>query len=314
MEADVDPNADPALSPRTPPPRKGRSGPGPIAGAAWSWSLLVGAVNLVRVLLVTGDWIDPRWLGPGLLGPGEVATVGGLLAAVGLVASWKRPLVGGGAFVWLGLAHAVAMVVFPPRPLIDAVMDERTVCYAGAQDPVYALTIDDGLDPDATPQILDVLRRHDARATFFVLGESLEAYPDLADRCLREGHELANHQMRDVRAGELGDQLPGRIDAAHALLVAAAERSSDPDANAPRWYRPGGGFTPENAFPAAERHGYRVVLGSVFPFDPFFRSARFLRVYLAGRVGPGEIVVLHDGSGRGERTAAALDWALPRLN
>jgi peptidoglycan/xylan/chitin deacetylase (PgdA/CDA1 family) len=65
--------------------------------------------------------------------------------------------------------------------------------------PRIALTFDDGPDPEVTPRVLDALARHGARATFFTVGRSIEAHPQLARRVVAEGHELANHSWRHSR-------------------------------------------------------------------------------------------------------------------
>ncbi|QTD41471.1 polysaccharide deacetylase family protein [Sporosarcina sp. Te-1] len=65
-----------------------------------------------------------------------------------------------------------------------------------AEKPVskrVALTFDDGPEPKVTPQILDILKRHDAKATFFMLGSRVEYYPDVAASVQQAGHELGNH-------------------------------------------------------------------------------------------------------------------------
>ncbi|MCG3089357.1 polysaccharide deacetylase family protein [Sporosarcina cyprini] len=56
-----------------------------------------------------------------------------------------------------------------------------------------ALTFDDGPEPKVTPQILEILNRHDAKATFFMLGSRVEYYPDVAAAVQQAGHELGNH-------------------------------------------------------------------------------------------------------------------------
>ena len=56
-----------------------------------------------------------------------------------------------------------------------------------------ALTFDDGPDPEWTPQILDILKQKHVPATFFVIGENMEAHPGLVQRILAEGHEVGNH-------------------------------------------------------------------------------------------------------------------------
>ncbi|WP_235854779.1 polysaccharide deacetylase family protein [Nonomuraea aridisoli] len=56
-----------------------------------------------------------------------------------------------------------------------------------------ALTFDDGSDPEWTPKVLDVLRRYQAKATFFVVGSKVAQHPELTRRIVAEGHELGNH-------------------------------------------------------------------------------------------------------------------------
>lgn len=58
-----------------------------------------------------------------------------------------------------------------------------------------ALTFDDGPDPEWTPKILDVLRRHQVKATFFVVGTQVARHPDLVRRIVAEGHELGVHSF-----------------------------------------------------------------------------------------------------------------------
>ena len=56
-----------------------------------------------------------------------------------------------------------------------------------------ALTFDDGPDPTTTPAILDILRDHNLKATFFVIGARAEQHPELIQRIVSEGHTLGNH-------------------------------------------------------------------------------------------------------------------------
>lgn len=76
----------------------------------------------------------------------------------------------------------------------------RTVATAG---PAVALTFDDGPDPRHTPAVLDILARHGATATFFVIGVGVRSFPDLARRIVAEGHEVANHTLSHERLDRL---------------------------------------------------------------------------------------------------------------
>jgi peptidoglycan-N-acetylglucosamine deacetylase len=68
------------------------------------------------------------------------------------------------------------------------------------------LTFDDGPHPVATPFILDQLKKHDAKATFFCLGKNVEAYPELYQRILAEGHRTGNHTFNHVNGWKTPDR------------------------------------------------------------------------------------------------------------
>lgn len=69
----------------------------------------------------------------------------------------------------------------------------KALCRAESADKVVALTFDDGPDEDSTPRVLDLLKRYDVRATFFVVGEQARQNPELIHRMVAEGHTVANH-------------------------------------------------------------------------------------------------------------------------
>lgn len=63
------------------------------------------------------------------------------------------------------------------------------------QSPVVALTFDDGPHPEFTPRLLDILSQYGVRATFFVIGNNVVRYPEITQRIVDEGHQLANHSI-----------------------------------------------------------------------------------------------------------------------
>jgi peptidoglycan/xylan/chitin deacetylase (PgdA/CDA1 family) len=91
---------------------------------------------------------------------------------------------------------------------------------------------------------------------------------------------------------------------AHALLSAWAP---------PRWFRPGSGWYTDWMLDLLEAQGYRCALGSVYPLDSHVASVRFASWWIGRGVGPGSIIILHDGGRRGERTAGVLERVLPGL-
>jgi peptidoglycan-N-acetylglucosamine deacetylase len=176
--------------------------------------------------------------------------------------------------------------------------------YVGTREPVVALTIDDGPSA-ATPEILEVLAANEAQATFFVIGENVRARPELASRLLAEGHELGHHMMVD----EPSIEMPAEAFRSHFQEMDGILRGlggSD-------LFRPASGWYDDRMVEDAARLGYRTVLGSVYPFDAQVPFPQVSTWYMRQLIGPGSIMVLHDGPERGPRTAEVLRALLPEL-
>ena len=110
---------------------------------------------------------------------------------------------------------------------------------------------------------------------------------------------------------ETGDEIVRRTGEFRAQILATGRRLEP--LGGTDLMRPGSGWINDRMVAQAAEHGYRVVLGSVYPFDVAVRSAPFLSWYILRNVRPGSIIVLHDGIGRAERTARVLRTVLPAL-
>ncbi|MCF6277548.1 MAG: chitin deacetylase family protein [Anaerolineales bacterium] len=170
---------------------------------------------------------------------------------------------------------------------------------------VVALTIDDGPDAHDSPQILDILDRYDARATFFLITGHIPGNESLVERMLLDGHELGNHLTADEPSIALSEQEFER-----ELLEADKVLSQFMDV---AWVRPGSGWYNDTMLATMKKHGYQCSLGSVYPYDPQLGFYLFSAYYVLGNVKPGAVIVLHDYNHRGERTAKALNIILPAL-
>lgn len=184
--------------------------------------------------------------------------------------------------------------------LPEVVFSVETEC------PFVAVTIDDGPDAETTPLILDVLERHRAKATFFVITDRIAGNEQLLSRATTAGHELGNHMTRD----ETSHRLPAAIFKAELLRADAELQKFDGDL---RWFRPGGGWVNQSMLHTVHEAGYRTALGSVYPFDATLSSPRFSAWYIRTNVRPGSVIVLHNGGSRGQRTVDALERILPTL-
>jgi peptidoglycan/xylan/chitin deacetylase (PgdA/CDA1 family) len=214
--------------------------------------------------------------------------------------------------VGLGLAGvfvvaASAALWTAPAWLIDHLARWYPGCLyrVSTRAPLLALTIDDGPDPSTTPLILAELRRQGARATFFLIAERVEGQEELVRRLVAEGHELGNHFTRDRPSIRLRpDAFESDLLQAHQVLATYAPV---------KWARPGSGWYSRAMIEVMHRHGYGCVLGSVYPLDAALPWASFAARFVRQHARPGAVVVLHDGGGRGKRTAQVLRDVLPEL-
>jgi peptidoglycan-N-acetylglucosamine deacetylase len=172
----------------------------------------------------------------------------------------------------------------------------------------FALTFDDGPNPRATPAVLDLLARHGARATFFLLGGNVRRHEDLARRITGEGHEAANHGDGHWPLPLL---LPGGI---RNQVVRGGEAIEAATGVRPRHYRPPFGTMAPGQSRYVRSLGYVSVLGDVYPEDPQRPGVDRIVRRVMSRLRPGSILILHDGSPLGPadrgQTVAALETIL----
>jgi peptidoglycan/xylan/chitin deacetylase (PgdA/CDA1 family) len=204
-------------------------------------------------------------------------------------------------------AGAAAILWTAPVWLVDALAKRYPRCLyrVPARDRVLALTLDDGPDSVSTPLILTELRRHDARATFFLISDRVRNQEPLVRRLVAEGHEIGNHFSRDRPSIRLSPQ-----EFEEDLLRAHRALSPFGQLN---WARPASGWYSQSMVATMSRHGYRCALGSVYPFDAALPSVSWASRNILRNARPGAIVILHDGGARGKRTAQVLARVLPKL-
>ena len=174
-------------------------------------------------------------------------------------------------------------------------------------DAGVALTFDDGPDPDCTPAVLDALAEAGACAVFFVVGEQVEAHPELARRVADDGHVVALHGFRHVEHDELGAGV--RADLERGAAAVAAATGADP-----LLYRPPYGRFSEEYYRAAVELGLRPVYWSGWggDWDPI-PAERIADLAIRDLV-PGAILLLHDSARYATRPSAApTAEALPAI-
>jgi peptidoglycan/xylan/chitin deacetylase (PgdA/CDA1 family) len=172
------------------------------------------------------------------------------------------------------------------------------------EERAVALTIDDAPSPEVTPGLLEVLRRHGVKATFFVIGANAERHPDLLEAIRRDGHELGNHLYRDRPSIRLSDEeFVAMLRKTDALV-----RPRGPL----KWCRPASGWVDERMVELLHENGYRACLSSVYPLDLVTPPVATAWHFMAN-VRPGAILVLHDGGPPRADNVQTLDEVLTQL-
>lgn len=172
--------------------------------------------------------------------------------------------------------------------------------------PILAITFDDGPDPVHTPRLLDILKERGIHATFFMVGRNVSAFPAIVKRMAAEGHEVANHSWSHPLLTSMGQKsVESQIQRTHDAIIKAC-------GIAPLLYRP-----PYGAIGLAQRariektFGYSAILWDVDPLDwqkP--RSAQKVYDRILTKARPGSIILCHDIH---ETTVAAMPAVLDDL-
>ncbi|KAL6072326.1 Xylanase deacetylase [Balamuthia mandrillaris] len=190
-----------------------------------------------------------------------------------------------------------------------------------------ALTFDDAPHEDITENLLDLLKEHNCRATFFCIGSHAQhAHPHLLRRMVQEGHEIGNHMMRDFPSIRL---TPDAFEQELLETERTLELSALCTDGKHKWFRPGSGWYGPNMLRTLHKHGYECVLGNCYPFDPqlnalplpFSFKKLLLKTALWAMIatmdvrgGGGDIFILHEGrADRRRLLLETVDWLLPLL-
>lgn len=156
----------------------------------------------------------------------------------------------------------------------------------GVSEREICLTFDDGPDPVYTPELLDLLKMHGVKATFFLVGKHAEKHPDLVKRMKEEGHSIGVHNYRH-RSNWL--MLPGTVRQEIAATSEIIERSSG---EPPKLYRPPWGLL--NVFDLFAGR-MPIVLWSAMPGDwRESHGAAVIARRLSDALAGGQIYLLHD--------------------
>ena len=164
------------------------------------------------------------------------------------------------------------------------------------------LTFDDGPIPEATPWVLDLLQRHNAKATFFCIGENASKNPELLKRILNEGHAVGNHTYNHVNGWQTNSATYiNNVD----LCTNAFQEILKFD---PKLFRPPYGKLKSAQANELIRKGFKIIMWDVLSADfDTSVSAEDCANNVLKNIKPGSIVIFHDSL----KAFKNLEHALP---
>lgn len=189
----------------------------------------------------------------------------------------------------LTLLVAVIVLAFrPPSP--DLTWRERVVHRVPTKEKLVALTFDDGPHPTFTPEILQILDKYQVKATFFIIGERMEKYPDIAKEVFTRGHVIGNHTYTHPYniEEETQEQVIWELKKCEQVIERITGKRS-------YLFRPPRGLVNGKIVRIAEEEGYRVILWTVSADHHDAPTPQLMAERVLKQICPGGIILAHDG-------------------
>ena len=186
-----------------------------------------------------------------------------------------------------------------------------------ANSPVYnssksttekiAITFDDGPHPVRTIKLLNVLKKHDIKATFFVIGQNVDNYPDALREIINDGHEIANHTY--------SHKILKNVDYNYVLneIKDTEEAVSKNGGVITKIIRPPCGIFDSSLLNLACEDDYKIVLWNIDTHDWANESADNISKNIIKNVSGGDIILFHDYTSGENHTDEALERIIPML-
>ncbi|KLA31115.1 polysaccharide deacetylase family protein [Bacillus cereus] len=189
----------------------------------------------------------------------------------------------------------------------------KVIWEVNTKEKIVSLTFDDGPHPVFTPQILDILAKYNAKATFFVAGNKVKRFPAILIREVKEGHEIANHTYNHIYDKNItAAKLTSELNQTDEIIKQITGYK-------PTLYRPVGGLHNNLIINTAIQSGKLVILWSWHQDPQDWRSpaASKISMHITKSVKPGNIILLHDWNGsefsQTSQTVKALESIMSNL-
>lgn len=185
-----------------------------------------------------------------------------------------------------------------------------TIYRVHPSDKVVALTFDDGPSFVWTPKILDELKNAGVKATFFMVGEHVAKYPEVARRVAQEGHEIGNHTYdHHVLIYYKEGELEKEIRDTEAIIKNITGKATN-------YFRPPKSWLTSREKAIIKGMGYKIILWSLNAKDWVNFDDKYIIRYIVKNIKAGDIILFHDSGGAfntegGDRSETVM--TIPRL-
>jgi peptidoglycan/xylan/chitin deacetylase (PgdA/CDA1 family) len=200
--------------------------------------------------------------------------------------------------LWLmcGAVLALLAAYWYKMKIAKYILKKYKIVWDSGKNGSIALTIDDVIwSEQSFTQILDILERKNVSATFFVISSLVnDKNIHLLIKAVKSGHHLANHGKTNCCHANLSPSaLHEEIFHCEKLIINIYEKAKTcmPLSS---YYRPGCGYVNKHISSYCKKHGYKIILGSNYPSDPFIRIGIINKMYVLYHLQKNDIIILHD--------------------
>ena len=170
-----------------------------------------------------------------------------------------------------------------------------------------ALTFDDGPHPIYTPRILDILEKYGVKATFFVIGQNVENYPEAFEALSKSENEIGNHTYDHKNVGRMSEErVREEITKTEQAIKEHSGRHSF-------LLRPPEGSLGDPLRRVSVEAGYDIILWSIDTLDWAHTPSQKIARDVLSSVGDGDIILMHDYVSHGSTTCDALEIMIPKM-
>ncbi len=187
--------------------------------------------------------------------------------------------------------------------LVQRIFPKRVWAFPNTKKTVY-LSFDDGPIPEITPWVLDQLKKYNAKATFFCIGDNVSKHPDIFQRIISEGHAIGNHTHNHLNGWNTSlKEYVTNVEMASKLLGSELKTQKV-------LFRPPFGKITSSQSKALQKKGYKIIMWDVLSadFDALISEEKCLQNVL-NNIEEGSIVVFHDSL----KAAKNLRYSLPKV-